>query len=88
MLSDTITIRPLDGAPVFCEADGCATPAVYLFLGKRQRDRARADEFGTNPRDGVFLMCSAYCHIHAIRSAAEAGVSLPLVRHRHAHAGG
>lgn len=88
MLSDTMTIRPLDRAAVFCEAEGCARPALYVFFAKRQRERGRSIEFGTNRGDDVVLMCSAYCHTHAVQSAAQAGVSLPLLERRYAHAGG
>jgi hypothetical protein len=87
MLSDTMTIRPLDRAAVFYETEGCARPALYVFFAKRQRERGRSIEYGTNLRDDV-LMCSAYCHEHAVQSAAQAGVSLPLLERRYAHAGG
>jgi hypothetical protein len=67
MLSDTLTIRPFLGTGVFCESDGCASPAVYLFFAERQRDRRWSIEFGARPRGGTFLMCSAFCHAHAVR---------------------
>ena len=37
MLSETITIKPLDGSAVLCEADECDKPALYLFHGVSTR---------------------------------------------------